>query len=450
MGVGGRGSGAGGWGIVLMALGLAACAVPPPVNRARVSSGIEQRIGRGLGPPPAPRPPAPRIPEGVSLADGLTEDEAVAVALWNNAALEADLAALGFARADVIEAGLLRNPVFSLLFPWGPKQLEATASWPVQALWERPRRVAAAKLDAERIAEGLVQNGLNLARDVRLSYSDLLLAQRRAELAAEAARLRGEIASLAEARLRAGDISELEAIAARSEARLGEEQAARAAREVPLAAERLRHLLGLAEDETPFDPKPDGAEPASFGDLRALVKDALAARPDLRAAELAIESAGARARWERSRILGFAAVLDINQQGKEGVEAGPGVGVDLPIFSRNQGGVARADAEMEHAARAYLAVRQRIVLQVREAHHQLAQAQEALEHWRQRILPGLEEASRLSQKAYSAGDVSYLLVLEATRQLQEARLREAEFAADLRRSFARLETGVGKRLAGQP
>ena len=33
---------------------------------------------------------------------------------------------LGFARADLIEAGQLRNPILSLLFPWGPKQFEAT------------------------------------------------------------------------------------------------------------------------------------------------------------------------------------------------------------------------------------------------------------------------------------------------------------------------------------
>lgn len=78
------------------------------------------------------------------------------------------LAELGVAKADLVEAGLIRNPVFSILFPLGPKQLEFTLTWPIEALWQRPRRVAAAQLDVARAAERLVQGGLDLVRDVRL------------------------------------------------------------------------------------------------------------------------------------------------------------------------------------------------------------------------------------------------------------------------------------------
>jgi hypothetical protein len=59
------------------------------------------------------------IPSGIRLDDGLTPDEAVAVALWNNAAFQVSVSALGFARADLLEAGVLTNPVLSLLFPVG-------------------------------------------------------------------------------------------------------------------------------------------------------------------------------------------------------------------------------------------------------------------------------------------------------------------------------------------
>jgi len=109
------------------------------------------------------------LPGAVSLSDGLTENEAVAIALWNNAQFQALLADLGFARADLQDASLLTNPILSLLFPIGPKQLEATLSLPVDALWQRPHRVAAAQFDAERVAENLVQQGLALIRDVRLA-----------------------------------------------------------------------------------------------------------------------------------------------------------------------------------------------------------------------------------------------------------------------------------------
>jgi hypothetical protein len=76
----------------------------------------------------APQPPFPKIPQGISLAAGLSEDDAVAIALWNNAAFQADLAALGVARADLVEAGLLRNPTLQLLLPIGYKQSECAGS----------------------------------------------------------------------------------------------------------------------------------------------------------------------------------------------------------------------------------------------------------------------------------------------------------------------------------
>jgi hypothetical protein len=52
-------------------------------DRADISKKIEQRVGHGLGPELA-RPEA-TLPPGVSLIDGLSEDEAIATALWNNA-----------------------------------------------------------------------------------------------------------------------------------------------------------------------------------------------------------------------------------------------------------------------------------------------------------------------------------------------------------------------------
>ena len=79
------------------------------------------------------------MPPDVAIDDGLTSEEAVAIALWNSPSFQATLADLGIARADLVEAGLLRNPVFSLLFPVGPKQLEWTLQFPFDAIWQRPQ-----------------------------------------------------------------------------------------------------------------------------------------------------------------------------------------------------------------------------------------------------------------------------------------------------------------------
>ena len=57
------------------------------------------------------------LPPDVQLEDGLSEEEAIATALANNAAFRATLAQLEMARGDVIQAGLLTNPNLVAFFP---------------------------------------------------------------------------------------------------------------------------------------------------------------------------------------------------------------------------------------------------------------------------------------------------------------------------------------------
>ena len=120
----------------MLILLIVGCAVQSPYDRSYVSEGIKERTDYELG--QVTEPGEFNFPEVISLEDGLSQDEAVAVALWNNAQFQADLAALGFARADLIEADMLANPVFSLLFPVGPKLLEAKLSLPIDVLWQPP------------------------------------------------------------------------------------------------------------------------------------------------------------------------------------------------------------------------------------------------------------------------------------------------------------------------
>ncbi len=386
------------------------------------------------------------LPETVKLEDGLTAEEAVAVALWNHAPFQATLAELGIARAALIEAGLLHNPTFSFLFPLGPKQLEFTLLAPIEAIWQRPKRVAAAEREYERISQSLVPNGLDLVRDVRLAFAEAALAETRAALASDQVKERTQLLKITNVRFRAGDISELETSAARLDERLAEEQAARFVQTANVARVRLRALLGMEEDSG-FALTPLTAEPASATTaLPELTKQALAARPELRAAELALEAAAARAKWERSKIFSLMTTLDANGEGVKGFEMGPGLQFEVPLFHRNKGGITRAEAEIERAARNYAATRQRIVMEVQEAHARVAQAESALTQWRTRVLPPIAEDIRQATRAYDTGEVAYLFVLENARRLTEARLREVDARADVQRAAVALERSVGGKL----
>jgi len=420
---------------------LAGCAVHSIHDESYVSDALSDRIGHELR--LAEQKEKLKLPDDVSLADGLTEDEAVAVALWNNAQFQADLVTLGFARADLIEAGLLRNPVLSLLFPLGPKQLEATLSLPIDFLWQRPKRVAAAKLNAEQVADSLVQHGLNLTRDVLVAYSELVFARERAKIVVEEATLQSEIAAIASERLRVGDISGLEETAFHLEAARTQESSIHYSRDAELAEERLIMLLGLGWEEITLHLTPASVPTGLVPLIPDLLAAAFAARPDLRAAEISIEAAGQRLGWERSKIFNLTAMLDANGEGKEGFEMGPGIQLELPILNWNQGKISRAQAELLQAARLYMAVKHRIAQEVLEAHTNYSAAREALNILRKDILPAATTAAKNAAEAYSIGQISYLELLDFKRQLLSFRLREAEAEADMRRAEASLKHSLG-------
>lgn len=417
--------------------------ISAPNHRSKVSAELEQRAGHSLR---ADAVATNQLPSGLQVADGISEDEAVAIALWNNALFQESLSKLGIARADLVQAGLLSNPSFSILFPLGPKQLEFAATFPLEAVWLRPRRVALARTDAERVADGLIQNGLDLVRDVRAGFSDLDLARDRVLLGREAVTLRERIAQITEGRQRAGEGSELDTLAAQAETARARDEVLRSEHDVPVTQERLVNLLGLtgAITNATFSAPPLTAR--LVWPLADLERQALAARPDLRASELAIEAAGQRAGLARAEIFALSGIIDANASGKEGFEIGPGTQLTIPIFNQNQAGRARAAAEIERAAWNYLGTRQRVILEVREAHTRYQQASEAQKSWSSQLVPSLEDLVRRSEKAYELGELSPLAVQENARQLLTARVRQAELAADLRRSWAELERSVGARL----
>jgi len=421
---------------------LMACTPDLPRGRGWVSDRLADRSGHEL------RQVSGRrftLPPGVDLADGLSADEAVAVALWNSPAFQADLARLGFARADLAEAGVLPNPVLSFLFPLGPKQAEATVKWGLGWLWQRPSRVKAARLDATRVADDLVQHGLDLVRDVRLAHAEVGLADTLRATASEDAMVLDQLAKITEVRRNAGDASELEALALRADARTAEVDRADAALRATIARARLRALLGMKGELPALTSTPAPAAPGRS--LAVSTRIALAARPDLRAAEIAIEAAGARAGLERARIFDLVGILDGNHT-DSGWDLGPGVELPLPIFDTRQGGRIRARAELEQAAWSYLRVRREIEREVAEAHARLLAAQAARRTWVADVMPAREAIVRIASRTFEAGAESHLVVLDALHSLTQARRRTAELDAELLRAAAELERSMGGRADG--
>lgn len=424
---------------------LAGCLTSPPgPDRTSVAARLNQRFGQTL--PCRTVPGQLAFPPGASLDDGITEDEAIAIALWNNAAFQELLADLGIARGDLIQAGLLPNPEFAFFFQVPDKPLKYAFDLPIEALWLRPIRVTAAAREANRTADRLAQAGLDLMRDVRQAYADLLLAKERVRVAEEGVKLRGRIAELAEKRLKAGDISPQEAATARIDALQAQQDAIRIGYDVPVAEERLRNSMGIGpfRGPLPLDALPPPA--CQEFDPDTLTESALAGRPDALAAAEAVAAAEARLKFAKQGWVRFLGILDATSGRNTGHEFGPALRFTVPLFNRNQGNIARAEAELEKAARNRQTVAFQIILDVQQAYLQYRQACAELEVLATKVRPEVLALIARAQGGYQEGNVAIFIVLEATRQLLDNELRQAQLQADLRRFWAQLERSVGRKL----
>ncbi len=387
---------------------------------------------------PVTRPTAAAI----SVGGTLTDTEAARLAVVNNPAFRELAADLGIAEAELLQASELPNPGLSVLFPLGQKQLEYVAKFPLESLWLRPHRTAVARRNADTIGQRLIQDGLDLIRDVKLACVELRLAERKSELARDEAKLLQRFSDLASARLEAGDISELEVDTAETDALRSRIDRDRSPHAEIMAKEKLRHLLGASNGSANFSLAKAPALPSISQTENVVLERAFAARPDLRAAELAIETEGKRVGLAQNEVFQLIAMFDANGSGSN-FEAGPGIDVTLPIFNQNQGAKALADAKFKKATLHYVAVRDQIALDVRYALARYRQSEKDVQRLRSELLPALDQVIDRAERAWQGGEVSYLFVLESSRKVQAARLSEAELLAEWQRAAAELERAVG-------
>lgn len=385
------------------------------------------------------------LPPYASLDDGLTEDEAVSIALWNNAVFQQNLVNLDVARGDLIQAGLLPNPSGSYTFQNAAKPFKYALEMPIEALWLRPFRVNAAKADAEKTSHELSQAGLTLIRDTRKAYTDLQQTHSQFKLLTESKDLRTRIASMAGKRYEAGEISKQESNVAALDAIAAEQAFTRAEYDIQADEERLRYTMGIGAHAVPLKLDTPPPPHCKTMDIDMLLKEGLTNRPDILASKEAITAAKERTKLSRFSWLGLTGVADATS-GESGHEMSPGVKGAVPIFNRNQGTIERSSAEEERAIRAQESVEQQARLEINQAYIQYRQACGELNILQSKMTEGVKADLRRVEKAYASGDVPYLLVLETSRALIDTQMRETQLAADMRRALSELERSVGTKL----
>ena len=184
------------------------------------------------------------------------------------------------AGGDSIQANLIANPQVLLYFPSGVKESQYTVYAPIESYFLRPSRVKIANREYRRIGDQLVQNRLNVARDIRLAYIDFALVADQSRLATEAVAIRQSIADLTLARFKNGDISEWETIASKVDALNAKAINGVQKQNVAISQVRLASIIGIPTMDTLLEPTALDTITALDLDEQQLRQTALACRPD--------------------------------------------------------------------------------------------------------------------------------------------------------------------------
>lgn len=442
--------------IVAAAWLLLGCGVPKEAGFSTVAAAVEQRSGHRIfwnqgG--AADAAVATKVRE--MLAGDLTRAEAVQIALVNNRSLQATYEELTIAQADVVQAGLLKNPVFSgrIRFPTaGPIHAPSYDVGVDQdfldlLLIPARKRLASAAFEAAKLRVG--QQVLDVAHDVRVAYYTMQGAQQVAAMRRAILEASEASAELARRQHDAGNISDLD---------LGNEEALyeqvrldlmRSESDILGARERLNRLLGLWGQDTSWTIAPKLPDlPADEPALEHLESAAIAQRLDVDAARHELQASSyALAMATNWRWLGFSVGASFEHDPEGRTVAGPGVSLEVPIFDQKQATVARLAAQYRQSRLRLSALSIDARSEVREARGRLLGARAVADRYRTKVIPLRERLVALSQQHYDAMLLGVYQLLLAKQSEVNAYREYIEAVRDYWIARANLERAVGGRIA---
>jgi len=293
-----------------------------------------------------------------------------------------------------------------------------------------------------------------LSLQVRQAFLDAVLQQAQLGLARELAESTERTRALDQRRLESGAVSEAE-LARAEVAALQAQQGVDLGEQALIAARlQLAFLLGVREaapdfavDSTLFE----RALPETDLSVEALSAEALEERPDLladSAQEARAEAALALARRQRIPDVALSAQYAQEGSGQNALQPPTltfGVQLPLPIFYRQRGEIARAEADLRAQRVAREKLRAQVLSDVRQATAAVDANRRLVQRLRTRMLGRARRVRDLVQVQYEKGAASLLELLDAQRTWA---LTYAEYLKDVHDfwlSLFRLDAVVGRR-----
>jgi cobalt-zinc-cadmium efflux system outer membrane protein len=386
----------------------------------------------------------------------LSADAAVRVALLNNRELQATFEEIGIAHADLIEAGLLKNPIFAgdARFPnRSPSgtNIEMSIAQEFFDLLVIPLRnkVAAAQLMKTKLRVG--DAILKLAVEVKTAFYELQAEQQLLGRLKAINETDATAVELAQRQHEAGNINDLDlanqqATYSQSKLDIAENSAS-----IRAGREKLNRLMGTWGGDTAWkiDNELPGLPASDFAEVR-LESLAISQRLDLAATKVEIGAlAGSLGITKTYRYVGSIEFGVDTEKDTDGQRVtGPTWQLELPIFNRGQGRIAKFQAQLKQAERRLESEAVAIRAEVREARDRLIAKRDLATYYRDELLPGRKKILELTLIHYNAMLKSPFDLLLAKQNEISAERGYIDALRDYWIARADLERAVGGRLGG--
>ena len=389
---------------------------------------------------PIPTPPRQGLPVSeLQLAD------LEAMAIQRNPALAAAAARVDAARGQWTQVGLLPNPFIG----YSGEEIGDGGTAGQQGGFVGQEFVTAGKL---RLNRAVAAQQIELAEqqwaawrqrvltDVRTGFYDVLIAQRRLEVTSELLRTSEAALQSAGTLVDAEETSRVDVLQAQVENESIKIRLQTAQNTHVAAWRRLSAVLG----------SPEMLPQRLAGDVDATRRDIewqdaltrlMRESPEIAMAHAELERAQwalNRARAEKIPNVDLAASVRRNNASGDTV-TGVEVGIPFPIFNRNQGGIAKAAAEVRAAELQIERVELDLQRRLAVVYKQYADSRFAVDKYSRDIRPTAQETLNLVSESYRAGETGYLTLLTAQRTYFQTNLAYIEALRNMWRATLRIE-----------
>ena len=397
----------------------------------------------------------------------LTLPHLIEYSLQHNGEIRAFRSEKGIHEANKIKAGVLSNSTLefegssgALTGSSSESGLSLGVSQEILLAGKRGKRLAVADLELEIYRWQLAERERALRDEVKTAFYAALLAEQRAVLAERSIVLNRQLLDVSMARLTAGDIPELEVNLVRVELARAEGAHISVKQELDQSQAKLMDVIGAPLSERPAisgDLAESRQPSAALEDLKLLAQTN---RPDLKVLQ-AENNRGdahidlAQAEGVPNLTAGVAVSRDTASKEIGGVEGretdytiGLKLSIPIPFFDRNQAGVHEARARKQGTERRLDAYSIKVEREVESAYAGVLNARSALDLYRERVLPQLDENLKLTQEAYRLGEVGVLAVIQEQKKFFEVNDSYLTAMYDNQMALVKLETAVAVDLIG--